>query len=269
MPVPPTTDADELFAVAADCWGFLEAERLDGWELRAGAGFTHRANSAWPIGPLSRTLPDALSSVSAWYAGRDLPALVQAVVGGALDRELTAYGCAPGRAAALRLTGDVAVARAQLSGLSLPNAALSTADRPQDRWLRLYRAGGIPPQAKQILGASERHFYATVYDEASGEPLAIGRAVLAGPSASWVGLAGIETAAAARRRGLARLIIKALLDRAGEHGATRATLEVTEQNGPALALYTGMGFSRHHRYHYREIPRPGSADTVRLEESGC
>ena len=86
------TNADELFAVAADCWGYLETERVDGWELRAGVGFTHRANSVWPLGPLSRGLPEALASVSAWYAGRELPPLVQAVVGSELDGRREAKG---------------------------------------------------------------------------------------------------------------------------------------------------------------------------------
>jgi len=245
-----------VFAVAADCWGYLETERVDGWELRAGVGFTHRANSVWPLGPLSRELPAALASISAWYAGRELPPLVQAVVGSELDAQLTAHGCAEGLAGSLRQTADVAAVRAYLGTLSHPNVALSTADRPQDRWLRLYRAGGVPPQAKEIMGGSERHCYATVYDETSGEPLAIGRAVLAGPAADWVGLAGIETAPSARRRGLARLIIKTLLDWAAERGAVYAMLEVAEGNDPALALYASMGFATHHRYHYRPIPLP-------------
>jgi GNAT superfamily N-acetyltransferase len=258
MPAPKT-NADELFAVAADCWGYLETERLDGWELRAGAGFTHRANSVWPVGPLTRALPAALASVSAWYAARDLPALVQAAVGSELDELLTTHGCADGQAAALRQTADVAEARAYLAELAYPNVPISTADRPQDRWLRLYRTGSIPPHAKEILGAGARYRYATVYDEASGEPLAIGRAVLAGPSDSWVGLAGIETAPAARRQGLARLIIRTLLDWAAGQGAAHAMLEVTDGNGPALALYAGMGFATNHRYHYRPVPGPGAA----------
>lgn len=260
------TNADELFAVAADCWGYLETERVDGWELRAGVGFTHRANSVWPLGPLSRELPEALASISAWYAGRELPPLVQAVVGSELDGLLTAHGCAQGLAGALRQTADVAEVRAHLAGFDYPNVALSTADRPQDRWLRLYRAGGIPPQAKEIMGSGARYCYATVYHETSGEPLAIGRAVLAGPTAEWVGLAGIETAPEARRRGLARLIIKTLLDWAARQGARYTMLEVAEGNEAALALYGRMGFTTHHHYHYRPLP---TAAVAVAEPSNC
>jgi N-acetylglutamate synthase len=248
------TSADGLFAVAAECWGFLESEFLDGWELRAGAGFTNRANSAWPLGPLRRPLPQALAEVRAWYAERGLSPQVQATVDSAFDVELTACGCGAGSDRALRQTAPVAPALEILAAHEHPNVPVSTTERPQDRWLRLYREGALPPQAKEILGSGDRHRYATIYDESSGEPLAIGRATLAGESDSWVGLAAIETAPAARRRGLGRLIIGTLLEWAADRGAEQALLEVRSENEPALALYRRLGFTTAHEYHYRTIP---------------
>lgn len=245
--------ADELFAVAADCWGFLEAQPLDGWQLRAGAGFTNRANSAWPIGPLLRPLSEALVEARAWYAERGLSAQVVVEVGSAFDAELTANGAGDGHHGAYRQTAPVAPALAALAGHQHPNVPVSTAERPQDRWLRLYREGALPAQAKEILGSGDRFHYATIYDETSGEPLAIGRAVLAGESGSWVGLAGIETAPTARRRGLARLILNTLLNWAAEQGAEHAMLEVTRDNDAALTLYRQLGFVTVQEYHYRSI----------------
>lgn len=247
-------DVDGLFAVAADGWGFLEAERLDGWELRAGEGFTNRANSAWPLGPLRRPLSQALDEVREWYAARGLPGQVQAAVGTELDARLTELGCGPGRHGALRQTAAVGPAIEALTARAHPNVPVSTAERPQDRWLRLYRAGTLPPNAKQILGAGERYCYATIYDEASGEPLSIGRAVLSGPGLRWVGLAAIETAPAVRRRGLSRLVLRTLLQWAAQHGAERAMLEVLADNEPAIALYRTLGFGTAHAYHYRPVP---------------
>jgi GNAT superfamily N-acetyltransferase len=247
------TSADELFAIAAECWGYLESEPLDGWELRAGAGFTNRANSAWPLGPLRRPLSQALDEVRAWYAERGLTPQVQAAVGSEFDAELTAHGCAAGHTAALRQTAEVLPALEILTALEHPNVPVSTTARPQDRWLRLYREGTLPPQAKEILGAGDHYLYATIYDEFSGEPLSIGRAVLAGESRSWVGLAAIETADAARRRGLGRLILGTLLEWAADQGAEHAMLEVRPENDAALALYGRLGFTTAHRYHYRTV----------------
>jgi GNAT superfamily N-acetyltransferase len=248
-------DVDGLFAVAADCWGFVEAEFLDGWELRAGDGFTNRANSAWPLGPLNRPLPQALDEVRAWYAARGLPGRVQAAVGSALDEQLTALGCGPGTDRADRQTAAVGPAIEALTARAHPNVPVSTAVRPQDRWLRLYRAGVLPPSAKEILGSGERYCYATIYDEASGEPLSIGRACLAGTARRWVGLGGIETAPDARRRGLARLTLRTLLQWAAQQGAERAMLEVRSDNEAAISLYRELGFTTSHMYHYRPVPQ--------------
>lgn len=254
-------DADGLFAVAADCWGYLEAQRLDGWELRAGDGFTNRANSVWPLGPLERPLEQALGEIADWYAARGLPAQVQAAVGTELDARLAAAGCGPGHDAAQRQTAAVGPAIEALTGRAAPNVPVSTAQRPQDRWLRLYREGTVPASAKEILGSGERYCYATIYDEASGEPLSIGRAVLSGEGPRWVGLAGIETARAARRRGLARLILRTLLQWAAQHGAERAMLEVHPHNEAAVSLYREIGFRSAHDYHYRTVERrPAAAE---------
>jgi len=254
------TDADKLFAIAADCWGFLESEPVDGWELRAGAGFTNRANSAWPLGPLQRQLTQALDAVRLWYAERGLPPQVQSVVGSEFDEQLVAHGCHEAHDGALRQTAPVGPALEVLAAYNHPNVPVSTAERPQDRWLRLYRAGTVPPHAKEILGSGAEHCYATIYDEASGEPLSIGRAVLAGESGSWVGLAAIETTPAARRRGLSRLIMRTLLLWAAERGAEHAMLEVTTGNEPAITLYRELGFTTAHEYHYRNVPQPAVAE---------
>ncbi|HTJ68441.1 MAG TPA: GNAT family N-acetyltransferase [Actinospica sp.] len=250
---PPRISAEELFAVAASCWGYLEAEALDGWELRAGAGFTNRANSVWPIGPLRRPLTQALDEVRAWYAERGLSAQVAVEIGSDFDLALAEHGCGDGHDDAFRQTAPIAPALELLASHQHPNVPVSTADRPQDRWLRLYRAGSLPPQAKAILGSGERYRYATIYDESTGEPLAIGRAALAAGSESWVGLAGIETAPSARRRGLARLILSVLISWAAEQGAEYAVLEVRRTNDAALALYQQLGFVTAHEYHYRTI----------------
>jgi ribosomal protein S18 acetylase RimI-like enzyme len=250
---PLQTSADGLFAVAADFWGYLESEPLDGWELRAGAGFTNRANAVWPLGPLRRPLPQALDQVRAWYAERGLAPQVLAEIGSEFDLALAEHGCGDGHDDAYRQTARIAPALEALNDYQHPNVPLSTADRPQDRWLRLYRQGTVPPQAKVILGSGERYRYATIYDETTGEPLAIGRAALDRESGAWVGLAGIETAPEARRRGLARLILRTLLAWAAQQGAEHAMLEVRRENEAALALYRRLGFVTVHEYHYRTV----------------
>jgi GNAT superfamily N-acetyltransferase len=302
---------DDLLSVASGGWGYVEAEWIDGWHLRAAEGFTHRANSAWPIpgptptpvlapssgpipaplsGPLSgpngsspdpsqtvpRALPQTLRAVHAWYAERDLPALVQCIVGSDLDYALVSSGHANAVTTALRQSAPLNEVISTLSRAASRGAGLSAAaaapgttpritttleDRPDPNWLKLYRSGSLPSVASRVLGAGDPNVrFATVYegDDATGTPLAIGRVVLAvspgaaGP-ARWAGLTAIETAPAARRRGLAKLVIGELLAWAGERGATDAYLEVATANAPAIALYESLGFTTHHAYHYRVI----------------
>ena len=68
----------------------------------------------------------------------------------------------------------------------------------------------------------------------------------------------LAVARAARGKGVGTALLRALLDRAGEQGATRVTLEVRADNDPAIALYARHGFERIaiRRGYYQ----PGGAD---------
>jgi [ribosomal protein S18]-alanine N-acetyltransferase len=62
-----------------------------------------------------------------------------------------------------------------------------------------------------------------------------------------------------RRKGLAATLIRALVNRMGERGVSRITLDVAEDNAPARALYTVHGFTedgRRPRYYTtgRDVP---------------
>jgi ribosomal protein S18 acetylase RimI-like enzyme len=70
----------------------------------------------------------------------------------------------------------------------------------------------------------------------------------------WLGVHGLEVDESLRRRGLGRALMAGLLRLAAEHGATTAWLEVAESNEPALRLYDGLGFRRHHTCRYLTAP---------------
>ena len=62
----------DLERLAARGWRAPEEEPLGGWLLRAGGGFTGRANTALVTGDPGRTLPEAVAAVTAWYRDRGL-----------------------------------------------------------------------------------------------------------------------------------------------------------------------------------------------------
>jgi ribosomal protein S18 acetylase RimI-like enzyme len=74
-----------------------------------------------------------------------------------------------------------------------------------------------------------------------GAPLVVGYASAA-VIADVADLTRIAVRPLARRQGVARRLLSALLDRAADEGAVRMVLEVDEANEPALELYTWSGF---------------------------
>lgn len=105
---------------------------------------------------------------------------------------------------------------------------------------RALRAAGPVPDA-QTEELAPSLVRATVDDVATG---------LAAYDADWVGFRGIEVAPGARRRGLGRAVMAALLEWGATRGATTAYLQVLDGNEPAMALYERLGFVTHHAYRY-------------------
>jgi len=74
----------------------------------------------------------------------------------------------------------------------------------------------------------------------------------------WLGVFGMATAEAERRRGVAVAVLGALTRVAAGWGwgAERVYLQVEEGNAAARALYARAGFTPSHRYHYRVSAPP-------------
>ncbi|MGW1292409.1 GNAT family N-acetyltransferase [Streptomyces sp. NPDC002533] len=243
----PAASFEELAAVTARAWQPVESEALGDWRLRAAGGFTRRANSALPLGDPGLPLGEALGRVRRWYEERDLPAYVQTATGAEgtqelLCAELERHGwrrevSAEVRIAALAPVGD---REAEVSAVRLTR-------EPDAAWLARYQRFSTPgPHVLRVLGSGPSVWFATV--PGSGDvPDAIGRCVVDG---RWAGFMAVEVAPEQRRRGLATTVMTALARRALDEGASAAWLQVEEDNEGARALYDGMGFAGHHRYHH-------------------
>jgi ribosomal protein S18 acetylase RimI-like enzyme len=79
----------------------------------------------------------------------------------------------------------------------------------------------------------------------------VARGAVAG---GYLVLTALTVAEHARRRGLATAVTAALAGWGARRGATSCLLQVAAGNAPALALYARLGFTEHHRYHYRSAP---------------
>ena len=245
-------DVLALEEVALHGWPAPHTRWLGRWLLRAGEGWTGRANSVLPLGGPGLPLDAALAEVSGWYAGWRLPPRFAVPTPGreALDAALAARGWTAANPTRV-LTADVGVAlRAAPERPDLPPVVVEP--EPADDWAAAYHYrgdAGLPPIGRSILTASPRPGFAVVRD--AGRVLAIGRASL---DQGWVGVTAVEVDPAHRRRGLAVHVMRGLLGWAAEAGVADAYLQVADENAPALALYGRIGFGLHHRYHYRLVP---------------
>lgn len=225
----------------------MESERLGEWELRASSGFTRRANSVLPLGDPGLPLDEALAQVRAWYEHRGLPAYIQTATGAAGSQEelcaqLEARGWLREVSAEVRIGG-----LAPIGDLDAEVERVRLARSVDEAWLRRYQRFGVPgPHVLHVLESGPSVWFATVPGE--GEvPAAIGRCVVDG---RWAGFMAVEVDPAYRRQGLATTVMTALARRALEEGASAAWLQVEAENEGARALYEGMGFATHHRYHH-------------------
>ena len=277
------TDIATLDAAAARTWRGTEEAPLGGWLLRAGEGFTGRANSALTAGDPGLPLPEAAARVRRWYTARGLtPMASVSYPAGQPDRNPVDRFLA-GQGWRLRDEAEVIVMTRPAAGPAAPPAPRAAGappaerwpsppirfdDQPGDDWLALYHFRGqpdLPPIARTIMTSAPWQAFASVRD--GDRTVAIGRVAGTGASPGpargthWAGLTAIEVAPDYRRRGLAAAITSALVAQAAERGADRVYLQVEDDNEPALALYHRLGFTVHHGYHYRIAPAEPQTQT--------
>jgi len=235
---------EDLERVAARGWRALEEEPLGDWLLRAGSGFTGRANSVLVVGDPGRPLPDAVDAVTRWYADRGLRPCAQ--LPGVQSRAADAAFAAAG----WDRDEDVLVLTAP-SSTGPVDVPVQLDDTPDEAWLAGYRYRGaaLPSVAVQVLTSAQDAVFASIRLDPAPAPLAaVARGVL---TDGWLGVTAVTVAEEHRRRGLAVAVMTALQNWAVERDAHSVYLQVAEDNAPARALYRRLGFIEHHRYHYR------------------
>jgi GNAT superfamily N-acetyltransferase len=244
---------EELEAGAAQSWQAPAQEWLGDWLLRAAEGFTGRANSALPAGDPGLPLGKAVETVCGWYQARGLPPMIAVpfpLAGpedSVVDRYLGEQGWQVRSGAAIVMTAPPSAVAAATDGV------VELAAEPDEAWLARYhyRDTALPPIARRLLLSAPWQAFGSVRQD--GQAIAIGRVAAGG---DWAGLTAIETDPGHRRRGLATAVTATLAAAAARRGLTGLYLQVEEQNATAQALYHRLGFTDHHRYHYRVAPTP-------------
>ncbi|MGH8774909.1 MAG: GNAT family N-acetyltransferase [Jiangellaceae bacterium] len=241
-----------LEAAAALGWQALESERLGGWLLRAAGGFTRRANSCLPLADPGVPLTVAVARVSHWYRERRLPPAFQvpAPLGRTLDTHLDGLGWPPAAEDVLVMTSPAAPVAAAVRG-DLPSVTVSHV--PDPAWLDgyHYRGGELPAHAREVLTNADTVGFASIDVDRRRVAFARGAVSDASDGRRWLGVTAVEVVPDTRRRGLGQQVMAGVAAWGRGHGATDVYLQVSEHNAAALAAYAQLGFTEHHRYHYR------------------
>jgi ribosomal protein S18 acetylase RimI-like enzyme len=239
----------EIEEVSYRAWPPLHAETVDGWVHRAAGGVTGRANSVWPRATGTLAVDDKLARAEAFYAGHDLPLVLQLSVASEpaglpdLLADRAYYVRAAPRAVQLAHL-DVVAAVGDAGAVRVSPAA-------DEQWFAVVAAvnrsfGAHGTTARALLaGVTQPSAYAVL--TLDGAPAAAGRAVVDG---RWLGIFNMATLPAFRRRGAARAVLAALAEWGAAGGATTAYLQMEADNGAAPGLYDRAGFTTCYEYEY-------------------
>lgn len=239
-----------LELIAAKGWRGVEQSRLGDWLLRAGHGFTGRANSALALGDPGMPLVAAADAVIAWYAERGLTPMVQLPVppSAQIARHFVTAGWTETNAALVMTAGLEQVKSACTPPLLAP--AVHITPEPTAGWLSgyQYRGAALPASAIEVLVNADDVGFAEVRE--GDEVIAVARGAV---NDGWMGVTAVTVDESYRRRGLGNLLMHALSCWAADR-AESVYLQVSPDNAVAIAMYERIGFTELHRYHYRIAP---------------
>jgi GNAT superfamily N-acetyltransferase len=225
---------------------------FDGWLLRLSPGKAKRARSVNPHFGSSLPVDEKIDRCERIYAARELPALFRMTpfvkpvdLGPALERRgYVVFDSTLVQGVSLARLPDVALpAHVELVTPSLAEFVDAIGDMrrssPVQRAAHLERLACTPLAMHAVV--------ARVDDRAVG----CGQVAL---DDRLAGVYDMMTVADMRGRGVAKVIVRALLTWASQHGATHGFLQVNDDNLPARAVYRRFGFETTYAYHYRARP---------------
>jgi N-acetylglutamate synthase len=232
-----------------NAWPSFEVQTCEGWLLRFAGGYSKRANSATPLVPGAR-LEDALvDHIAAQFLRETIRPTFR----------LTGLE-APGTEELLAARGFAAIEPSLAMVRAIPDEAepdphVLLEPTVTSAWVRETAASYGGPKANDArlndIVSRIRQPAAFAALDLDGEHVAWGLGVA---ERGFVGLYDIVVAPDLRGIGLGRRVVMSLMAWGRAQGATRAYLQVREDNAVACSLYEGLGFDLAYRYTHRVMP---------------
>ncbi len=219
----------------------------DRWILSANRGVIGRANSIVTLKGGTDSLDAKLARAIGFYIAADVaPAFRVSAFSGpeGLIAALEARGFSPEQT-----TLVMTVATEEAAGALAAVVPAGLAEGPDADWRALFMGPGVSKAEGEERASALQRAGDTIFAQtrAADDVTAIG--ALSGLD-GWAGIHGMRTAAAYRRHGLARRVLRALVDQAQTRGFDRLFLQVEAANFGAIELYRSIGFVEAYRYDY-------------------
>jgi GNAT superfamily N-acetyltransferase len=248
-PDPRRIPAHELQRHAVRGW-LAWHEPLGEWTLRAAGGFTRRANSCHAVGNPGMSIQQAADRIIAFATAHGISVRAQVIEGSPEEHAL----CEIGRIRTSQPTVVFASRLADFVSGRPAEPAVQIRESLQPDWELAYQRSrpnsADPAIVRMILdGSPPRAFAAVVGQRPDDHPdlIAIARGHRSG---DWLGFTSIWIVPDHRKHGLAAAMMARLGHWAARQGARYAYVQVATVNEAAVAAYTKLGFSPHHRYLY-------------------
>jgi ribosomal protein S18 acetylase RimI-like enzyme len=232
-----------------NAWPAIHTQMVDQWIVRLANGYSGRANSASALMPASTLTDAALVHVESLFDAAGIRPLVRItpLADASVDGRLTAAGW--------RLDNESLVMVAPLDGTAVADPGAALAPRVSAEWALANASsyGGVKSNAEHLYAIVSRIRPAAIFAtlREAGRDVAWGIAVT---ERGFTALQDLVVHPQARGRGLGRRLTTTLMAVGRNAGASRAYLQVSEENRVARELYEKLGFVEAYRYTQRVRP---------------
>lgn len=242
----------DIESAALTAWPALQTAHDRLWLWRGAGGYSKRANSIHCLDPSD----DA-----------DAAARLERMVGLSNYNEIPPVFrvtplCGPGVQRALDVAGWEKFEASLVLAQAMPEddypvrARVRHCDPRDPEWYEAQGAmSGYNPHTlallKAILNVSAAENCGLLVLDDTDEPVAAALVTVANGIAVFLNVVVSPTQ---RGKGYGRDVMSAALNWARGAGASSAAIQVLADNGPAVSLYTSLGFAQAYTYHYRKPP---------------
>ena len=232
-------DAKAIYDAIDGTWPAAAKTRVGAWTIRDGQGGGKRASAATCDGAI-----DIVAAEIAMQSLNQTPLFMIRHGEDTLDAILDARGYE-----IIDPTNAYAIATKALTDIPIPRVTAFVIWEPLAIMEEIWAKGGIGPARLNIMARAKTKtgILARWNEKPAG----------AGFVAIHEGIAmvhAVEVLAQQRRQGVAQWIMRCAALWAEKNGAHTLTVLTTADNGPANALYQGLGFAPAPGYHYRIRP---------------